>query len=96
MFAVVVTFEIKEDDIAAFMPLILENARVSQIDEEGCLQFDVCVDPENPKEVFLYEVYTDRAAFDAHMQTAHFADFADKADKMIADKTVKLYSEVLQ
>jgi quinol monooxygenase YgiN len=43
--------------------------------EAGCSQFDVCVDPSATDRVFLYEVYSDREAFAAHLESAHFKDF---------------------
>ena len=38
--------------------------------EPGCSQFDVCVDPSDEHRVFLYEVYANREAFDAHLASA--------------------------
>lgn len=95
-YAVVVTFEIKRDMSAAFMPHMLSNARASLRDESGCLQFDVATDPTRPSEVFLYEIYEDRAAFEAHMATAHFKTFEDAAGDMIASKDVRTFTQVEQ
>ena len=62
-FAVVVTFQIEPARYVEFMPLMLSNAQASLTQEPGCLQFDVATDPARPNEVFLYEIYSDRAAF---------------------------------
>ena len=62
MYAVCVTFQIAEGAMADFLPLMLENAAASLKGEPGCHQFDVCRDGD---EVFLYELYTDAAAFEA-------------------------------
>lgn len=94
MFAVVVTFQIKPDRFDAFMPLMLENARSSLRDEEGCHQFDVCTDPDHPGEVFLYELYTDAAAFEVHKTMPHFRAFDSATADMIAGKIVHTYGEV--
>jgi quinol monooxygenase YgiN len=48
------------------------NAAASVRDEPGCLVFDVLRDRSDPDLVWLYEVYTDEAAFEAHMRTSHF------------------------
>lgn len=80
--------------MAEFLPLMNDNARTSLKDEPGCHQFDVCTDPERPNEVFLYELYADRAAFEAHLASAHFADFDSKTSMLIADKDVRTFAKV--
>ena len=90
MYVVIVDFKIKPERLAQFMPLMLENARASRETEPGCRQFDVCVDPKEKTAVFLYELYDDRAAFDAHLATAHFKRFDAKAGEMVAAKAVRL------
>lgn len=75
MFVVTVDFEIKEGHVDEFLKAMLENAMKSVEAEKGCLQFDVCRDQKNPRRLFLYEVYTDAAAFDIHVMTDHFLEF---------------------
>ena len=38
--------------------------------------------------MFLYELYDDRAAFDAHLATPHFKAFAAATDAMIATRRI--------
>ena len=38
----------------------------------GCRRFDVIEPLGEADRVMLYEIYDDRAAFEAHVQTAHF------------------------
>ena len=76
------------------MPLMLDNARASLRDEPGCHRFDVCHNPDQPGTVFLYEIYDDAAAFDAHLKTAHFRGFDAACAPMIAAKSVATYSKV--
>ncbi len=96
MFAVVVTFTLKPGCMPDFLPLMHDNAQASQRDEPGCHQFDVATDPARPDEVFLYELYTSKDAFAAHLGTPHFASFAAKTDAMIAEKLVRTYKSVHQ
>jgi len=96
MFAVVVTLQINPNSLEAFMPLMAENATRSLTDEPGCRQFDVATDPERPGEVFLYELYDDAAAFDAHLASAHFKSFDAAVSEMVLEKTVTTYAEVQQ
>lgn len=95
MFAVVVTFQIKDGAVAAFLPAMTQNARTSLAEETGCHRFDICTDSTRPNEVFLYELYTDRAAFDAHLDSPHFKLFDRHVADMIASKDVRTYKEVM-
>nr|WP_239482013.1 putative quinol monooxygenase [Pseudomonas insulae] len=56
----------------AFLDAMRVNAAASVRDEPGCLVFDVLQDRSDPLLIWLYEVYVDEAAFEAHMRTAHF------------------------
>ena len=66
MFVVTVDFRSAPDKATDFLAALRENAAASVRDEPGCLRFDVCTDPDDPTRVFLYEIYTDAAAFEAH------------------------------
>lgn len=75
MFAVTVNFVIKEEHIEDFEQAMKTQAVNSLTREAGCHHFDVCFDPADRRRVFLYELYTDRAAFDEHLKTDHFLTF---------------------
>ena len=45
MHVVTVEFTLDARHIGSFIPLMLENARVSRETERGCRQFEVCRDP---------------------------------------------------
>jgi autoinducer 2-degrading protein len=96
MYAVCVTFKIKNGEVTSFMEKMTENAQTSLQEEGGCLQFDVLSDPERPNEAFLYELYSDRQAFDLHLQSAHFKVFDAATLHMIATKQVQTWSQVAQ
>lgn len=44
--------------------------------EPGCLGYTVHTHNERPREFFLYEVYKDQAALDAHRAAPHFQQIA--------------------
>jgi quinol monooxygenase YgiN len=94
MHVIAVEFTIHAQQLPEFMPLMLENARISRETEPGCLRFDVCRDPARPEHVFLYEIYEDRFAFDAHLATAHFKAFEAMTRAMVAGKAVQAYELV--
>lgn len=94
MYVITVQFTIDPAQWKRFLPLMQENARRSRDDEPGCKQFDVCVDPQREGIVFLYELYDDRAAFDAHLTTAHFLEFARDTKGMILDRDVRAWGRI--
>lgn len=94
MLVVTVDFELKPDARGLFLPLITRNARQSIENEPGCRRFDVCVDPDRPENVFLYELYDDRAAFDVHQRSAHFSAFNEESKSLVVDKTIRLFQKI--
>jgi len=87
MFVVTVEFKVRPEFVAQFVPEMIANARVTATTERGCRQFDVCTDPQDAASVFLYELYDDRAAFDAHLATPHFKEFDRKTGARLVSKT---------
>ena len=94
MFIVAVEFKIKEEHVDAFRERVLQQAADSLENEAACHQFDVCVDPEFPSTFFLYEVYDDAAAFDAHRKMDYFADFATTVSDWVAEKTLHTLNRI--
>jgi quinol monooxygenase YgiN len=94
MYVVTVTFRILPGHEAVFRKAILQNAETSVLSEPGCHQFDVCVSPDDPGRVFLYELYDNRAAFEAHLATAHFKAFDAESKDWVADKQVAFFERV--
>ncbi|NQD96538.1 antibiotic biosynthesis monooxygenase [Pseudomonas sp. CrR25] len=72
MYCLLLKTQLKPGCFEAFMAAMGVNAAASVRDEPGCLTFDVLRDRSDPDLLWLYEVYVDEAAFEAHTQTAHF------------------------
>lgn len=81
MYIIVAPIQIKEGHKDEFIEALLDDAKGSVNDEPGCLRFDVVQDAADANRVWLYEVYKDEAAFQAHTQAPHFIKFSG----MIAD-----------
>ena len=94
MYVVTVEFVVKPEHAEAFRREVVANARMSHDTEPGCRQFDVCAVPDDPVTIFLYEVYTHRAAFDAHLATEHFRSFDATVGSWIARKTVHTFERI--
>jgi (4S)-4-hydroxy-5-phosphonooxypentane-2,3-dione isomerase len=54
----------------------------------------VCVSPDDPCSFFLYEVYNDRAGFDAHLASAHYQRFDQLVQPWIASKDVRFLQRI--
>jgi quinol monooxygenase YgiN len=87
-FVVVVEFHLKPGARSEFRALIDANADASARNEPGCLQFDVLEPEDESDRVLLYEVYTDKAAFDAHRKTEHFLVFSTASEGLCLKKSV--------
>ena len=72
MIALLVTIRVQPPHREAFIEAMLDDARHSVQDEPGCLRFDVLEDVDDPNRIFLYEVYRDEEALEAHRQAPHF------------------------
>ena len=77
MYIIVAPIQIKEGFKDQYIAGMLENAQGSVNDEPGCLRFDVIQDANDENRIWLYEVYKDEAAFQAHTQTPHFIKFRE-------------------
>lgn len=77
MYALFVSIQIQPEHRDEFLASMLDDARGSVNDEPGCYRFDVLQDPNDPNKIYLYEIYRDRAAFDAHLQAPHFTRWRD-------------------
>ena len=89
MLALVVEFRIHAQHVAAFEEAILENARASRETEPGCRQFDVCRDPADSAVFFLYELYDEEAAIQAHLRTAHYQQMNALTATWVQSKQVR-------
>lgn len=89
MQALVVDFRVKPDCIDAFDTAIRANARASVDGEPGCRQFDVCRDAADPALFFLYELYDDEAAVQAHLRSPHFQALDQASAHWVVTKTVR-------
>lgn len=94
MYIVAVSFDIKPEHVKDFDQAIRLQSDNSLNKESECHQFDVCRDPDDKTKIFLYEVYTNVEAFEAHRNTKHFANFSETTKDWIADKSVHCYEKI--
>jgi autoinducer 2-degrading protein len=85
-FVITVDFFLHAGTLEPFLKLIKDNARTSMADEPGCDRFDVLIEKGAPDHILLYEIYTDRAAFDFHLKSRHFAEFNAASQRYVKEK----------
>jgi (4S)-4-hydroxy-5-phosphonooxypentane-2,3-dione isomerase len=74
---------VKPDFIDAFIQITLENAH-SSIKEAGVARFDVLQQREDPSHFILTEVYRDQEAPALHKETAHYLQWREVVEPMMA------------
>jgi len=87
-YVIVAELTVAPERLADFIAHSLEDGRDSVANEPGCRQFDVHVAGDGSPTVVLYEVYDDRAAFEAHLQTPHFFRWRDATQDWITERRI--------
>ena len=90
MFVVAVRFELFPEGAETFKNAVLPNAAASEMTEPGCRQFDACFNEDGTR-CFLYEVYDDEAAFEAHRNSEHFLKFKEAIEGTVKDRRFESY-----
>ena len=85
MYVIISPIQIKDGYKEQYIKAIIDDARGSVDEDPGCLRFDVIQDASDANRIWLYEVYKDAAAVEAHTQSAHCAIFRD-ATKDLRDE----------
>ena len=91
-YVVTVVFRARPEHRQAFRKEMIHNATASRTREPGCRQFDVCELPDGT--IFLYEIYDDEAAFDAHLAAEHYRHFNATTTPWVELKQVTKYQRV--
>jgi quinol monooxygenase YgiN len=85
-YVVTVDFGTAPENFDRFKQIMNENAKASVTNEPGCRQFNVYEVASAPNHLFLFEVYEDDAAFQQHVNSAHFKHFKDVSDPIITSR----------
>lgn len=73
MLAMWVKVRVKPDLRKEFLDAIEADALGSEREEPGCLRFNVLQDERDDTIYYLFEVYSDQAALEAHRAMPHYA-----------------------
>lgn len=72
----------------------LEKLIAPTLAEEGCLQYDLHQDNDNPALFLFFENWTTRDAWQKHMQAPHIAANAAATEGAIASVTIQEMTKV--
>jgi (4S)-4-hydroxy-5-phosphonooxypentane-2,3-dione isomerase len=76
-----------------YLAALTENGKAS-VTEPGCRAFNIQTLASDPNHVFIYEVYDNEAALQAHRATEHFKKYAATTAKMVAKRDARPMSIV--
>lgn len=89
MFALVVRFDLKDEQAAAGFDRLVAETAVGIAGEPGTLVYAVHGVEDEPLARVFYEVYRDRAAFEAHEEQEHTRRFLDARHQYLAGVRVE-------
>jgi (4S)-4-hydroxy-5-phosphonooxypentane-2,3-dione isomerase len=81
-----VDIDVAPGQIDNYLAALKENGAAAVKQEPGCHEFNITVSQKDPNHVFIFEVYDNAAALDAHRQTDHFKKYAAITKEMVAKR----------
>ena len=88
--SLIVEYHLKPGQREAFEKIIRDHATGTLKEEEGCLQFDVLMAADDPDRAFVYEVYADDAALEAHKQSPRLPQVREAYAQMLVDRWISV------
>jgi (4S)-4-hydroxy-5-phosphonooxypentane-2,3-dione isomerase len=86
-FALMVVFKVTESNTLEFKKALRFHSE-NTWREEGSIKFVSYVDESDPSTFYLYELYEDRAAFEAHTKTDYIVKFRDLVTPLLREPSV--------
>lgn len=86
-YVITADFEIVAADFDKYVALAKENAAAS-IKDTGCHEFNIAVSPKNPNHVYIFEIWENAAAVDAHRATDHLKAYLSATKDMVAKRDI--------
>lgn len=73
---------------------ILQTLGEASRQEPGVIAYTTHVDPENPREFFIYEMYHDASGLEAHQETEHFKKYVrEQAIPLLESRVRRQYTD---
>jgi (4S)-4-hydroxy-5-phosphonooxypentane-2,3-dione isomerase len=85
---------VKPEMAEAFKAATIKNASYS-IKEPGVIRFDLIQQQDDPTRFVISEVYKSTEAIAAHKETAHYAEWCQYVQQMLAEpRSKKIYNNI--
>jgi (4S)-4-hydroxy-5-phosphonooxypentane-2,3-dione isomerase len=88
MLVITVRFNVKRAHLKSFSTCVRRRARDTLAIEKDCCRLEICSGPENVEQIFLHEIYTDDAAFQARLISPHFLQFKSDTQDWLESSVV--------
>jgi autoinducer 2-degrading protein len=88
LFIAAVEYDIVPGQVDNFLAALKENGAAS-VKEPGCRELDIAVSQKDPNHVFIFEVYEDAAAVEAHRATDHFKKYQAATKDLVVKREAK-------
>ncbi len=76
--------DVRPADRERYLAIALEQARIAVATEPGVISIFPFVDATAPNTVRILEIYASRAAYEAHLASAHFQHYKTSTLEMVA------------
>lgn len=80
--------EIDPGTLEAYRALLTEEIEASVALEDGALSLNAVSIRDHPNKIRILEVYTNREAYEAHLQTPHFLKYKTETSGMVTSLTL--------
>jgi len=88
LFIAAVEYDVMPGKVDDFLAAVNENAAAS-VKEPGCRELNVTVSQKDPNHVFIFEVYDNAAAAEAHLATEHFKKYKAATKDLVVRRQVQ-------
>ena len=89
-----VNIDVVPGQIENYLAAIKEVGAAAIKTEPGCSEFNITVSQKDPNHLFIFEVYENAAAFDAHLKSDHYKKYAATAKDVVTKREVHSLSSV--
>lgn len=81
-------FVLVPSDVQSILEAGRKNIETSVRDEPGVLSMYCAVDKDDPTKLYVVEVYRNQAAYQAHVESAHFKAFSEAIRGKIVSRRI--------
>ncbi len=87
MLTVIAELIVKEESIETVKSELLNLIEPTRL-EEGCIEYRLHQDNDNPKVFIFFEIWENLTCLERHMESLHFKNYISAVEDMIVEKNV--------